>query len=190
MRRALARPLATLLTVLAVGACGGSLPLEWRTYEAPSGWAVTYPGPWHLQEFHRTCTRAGSWIGVVITNLERPIEPMAAGEGSCNNSWELRGLPRSTIVVEIRRDATTFGSGGPEANFPLRLEWAEQVMDVSSGDGRLVGSIQPRLFLPFEYRGHGFTLNTWIASEASAGDKERLQALIRSIDFSGYRARP
>jgi hypothetical protein len=64
------------------------------------------------------------------------------------------------------------------------------VTDVSSEDGPLVGSIQPRLYLPFNYRRHGFTLNKWIASEASAGDKQRLQALIRSIDFSGYRVGP
>lgn len=179
--------MAVMLSIALVGACGLTASSAWRIYEAPSGWAVTYPAHWHLQTFHRTCTRAGAWIGVVITNLDRPIEPEPVlREGSCNNSWYIRDLPESTIVVEIRRDATMFGSGGHEINFPLRLEWATPV---ASEGPRWGGYIQPRHYLPFEYGGNGFTLNAWIASEASAADRQGLQALAHSIDFSGYRVR-
>jgi hypothetical protein len=180
--------MVTVAAALVAGACGRALPPVWQTYEASSGWTVTYPGHWLLQEFHRTCSRAGSWIGVLVTNLDRPIQPeQVLREGSCNNSWEVRDLPDSTVIVEIRRDATTFGNGGHEANFPLRLDWAEAV---PAEGPRWEGYIQPRLFLPFEYGGHGFTLNAWIASDASAADTQRLRALVHSIDFSGYEVRP
>lgn len=175
--------LAGLVAIATIGSCARTVVFEWKTYQASSGWSVRYPAHWHFQEFNRSCTRLGGWRGVVVTNLDRPIEPEAVPEGSCSNAWEVRGLPDSTIVVEIRNEPW-FGRP-PAINSPLRLEWADPVIDVGPNDEPLVGAIQPRLHLAFPHDGIVFAMNAWIAGGVSTADRRGLEALVRSIGFAG-----
>jgi hypothetical protein len=144
---------------------------DWHSYtDQLLGMSMDVPGWWDVHPFSGICPRHGL-IGTLVANVPFEFQAAEDDHDRCLAEWNLRPLPPSAVVVEVRQ-----GIPNPTGSVDLPL---------SLDDARTIppGSFQPleTRVLTFQLDGRWWKATVWFGSEASDDDLASARRIIASV---------
>jgi hypothetical protein len=160
-------------------------PSTWNEYPSPYGWTARYPDGWHVQEFSGPVGHI-SLSGAFFSNVAYDFHHSDLGRKTLTSAWDLSSFPRDGVAVEFERWEGGPPSTQPGPDTPLPLSLAD-TSAVHSSSTPLWGGHRA---IEIVHDGSHYTLNVWIAPDASQQDREVARLLVPTIDFPGAPVEP